>query len=80
MSRRLGRQGSSGDTIPNCLGEFREIRESNGEQALRPDGHPAGALEPLALNVAGRERIFNSWAAASEEKRIEFFRRGHLVR
>jgi hypothetical protein len=29
-------------------------------------------LEPLALIVAGRERMFNSWAAASEEKRIDF--------
>jgi len=29
-------------------------------------------LEPLALSVSGRERIFNGWAAASGEKRIGF--------
>ena len=28
-------------------------------------------LEPLALCVSGRERMFNGWAAASGEKRIE---------
>jgi len=30
-------------------------------------------LEPLALSVSGRERMFNGWAAASGEKRIDFF-------
>jgi hypothetical protein len=29
-------------------------------------------LEPLALSVSGRERMFNGWAAASGEKRIDF--------
>jgi len=29
-------------------------------------------LEPLALSVSGRERMFNGWAAASEEKRFDF--------
>ena len=29
-------------------------------------------LEPLALSVSGRERMFNSWAAASDEKRSDF--------
>ena len=29
-------------------------------------------LEPLALSVSGRGRMFNGWAAASEEKRIDF--------
>jgi len=36
--REFRGHGSSGDTIPNCLGEFREIRESKErrrEQALR---------------------------------------------
>ena len=28
-------------------------------------------LEPLALSVSGRERMFNGWAAASEEKTEE---------
>ena len=31
---------SSGDTIPNCLGELGEIRERTG---IAADGHPAGA-------------------------------------
>ncbi len=29
-------------------------------------------LEPLALSVSDRERMFNGWAAASEDKRIDF--------
>jgi hypothetical protein len=29
-------------------------------------------LELLALSVSGRERMFNGWAAASGEKRIDF--------
>ena len=29
-------------------------------------------LEPLALSVSGRERMFNGWTAASGEKRIDF--------
>jgi len=29
-------------------------------------------LEPLALCVSGRERMFNGWATASGEKRIDF--------
>jgi hypothetical protein len=33
---------SSGDTIPNCLGEFREIRESKQRTGMAPYGHPAG--------------------------------------
>jgi hypothetical protein len=28
-------------------------------------------LEPLALSVSGRERMFNGWAAASGEERID---------
>ena len=72
MSRRQGRQRSSGDTMPNCLGEFREIRESNREQALRRMASRQARLEPLALSVSGHERMVNGWAAASEEKRIDF--------
>jgi len=34
---------SSADTIPNCLGEFREIRESKQRTGIAADGHPAGA-------------------------------------
>ncbi len=28
-------------------------------------------LEPLALSASGRERMFNGWAAASGEKRMD---------
>ena len=60
---------SSGDTIPNCLGELGEIRERTG---IAADGLRQARLEPLALSVSGRERMFNGWAAASGEKRIDF--------
>jgi len=29
-------------------------------------------LEALALSASGRERMFNGWAAASRERRIDF--------
>ena len=29
-------------------------------------------LEPLALTASGRERMIHGWAAASEDKRIDF--------
>jgi len=32
-------------------------------------------LEPLALSASGRERTVYGWAAASEDKRIGFFRK-----
>ncbi len=40
---------SSGDTLPNCLGEFREIRESNGRTGIAADVHQAGT--PRAAGV-----------------------------
>ena len=61
--------GSSWDTIPNCLDELGEIRERTG---IAADGLRQARLEPLALSVSGRERMFNGWAAASGEKRINF--------
>ena len=33
--------GSSGDTIPSCLGEFREIRESKQRIGIAPYGRHA---------------------------------------
>jgi hypothetical protein len=36
-------------------------------------------LEPLALSASGHERMVYGWAAASEEKRIEFFRKDRPV-
>ena len=35
---------NSWDTIPNCLGEFRKIRENKQKTAIAPYGHPAGTL------------------------------------
>src|SRR5208283_5091486 len=46
------RGGSSGDTIPNCLGEFREIRESEQRTGIAPYGQPAGTL-----GATGVERL-----------------------
>ncbi len=37
---------SSGDTIPNCLGKFREIKERTGITAY---GHPAGTPEQTGV-------------------------------
>ena len=46
--------------------------KSGREQALRPMAIRQARLEPLASSVFGRERMFNGWAAASGEKRIDF--------
>ncbi len=35
---------SSGDTMPNCLGEFREIREGKQRTGIAPYVRPAGTL------------------------------------
>ncbi len=40
--RALPTDTSSGDTIPNYLGEFREIRESNERAGIASDGHQTG--------------------------------------
>src|SRR5271166_3749479 len=48
--------GSSGDTIPNCLGEFREIRI---RQASRLGSDRLARLEPLALSASGHEGMVN---------------------
>ena len=39
-----GQAASSGDTIRNCSGEFREIRESKQRTGIVPHGNPAGTL------------------------------------
>ena len=44
---------------------------SGRELALRLIAIRQARLEPLALSVSGRERMFIGWAAASEEKRID---------
>ena len=52
-------QRSSGDTIPNCSGEFREIRKRKERAGLAADCHPAASLETLALSTSGTERMVN---------------------
>ena len=44
----MTRHESSGDTIPNCLGELGEIRGA-GRTGIAADGHPAGT--PGATDV-----------------------------
>jgi hypothetical protein len=65
-----GQLRSSGDTIPNCLGELGEIRERTGIPA---DGPPAGTSgAPGVERLRPREQMVNGRAAASGEKRIDF--------
>ena len=40
---------SSGDTIPNCWGEFREIRKSKERRGIAASGHPAGTPGPTGV-------------------------------
>ena len=47
---------SSGDTIPNCLGEFREIKERAG---IATYGHRAGTPEATDVERLGHERTVN---------------------
>jgi hypothetical protein len=47
---------SSGDTTPNCLGEFREIKEKTG---IAADGHRAGTPEQTGVECLGHERTVN---------------------
>ena len=35
-------------------------------------GHRAGATEATGVEPSGHERMFNGWAAASGERRIDF--------
>jgi len=50
-------RGSSGDTMANCLGEFREIRESHERTGIAADVHHRQArLEPPRFKIAGRLR------------------------
>jgi Flp pilus assembly pilin Flp len=49
---------SSGDTIPNCLGEFREIRESKQRTGIAAYGHP-GAIRSIfsTCNALGQDGL-----------------------
>src|SRR5271157_4403009 len=71
---------SSGDTILNRLGEFREIRESNERTGIAAHGHPAGTpgapgVERLRPNEDGL------WSDGGERGKTDgFFRRDRPVR
>src|SRR5208337_3672291 len=66
---------SSGNTITNRLGEFREIRESNERTGIAAHGHPAGTpgapgVERLRPNEDGL------WSDGGERGKTDgFFRR-----
>ena len=62
-----GPDGSSGDTIPNCLGEFREIRESKE----RTRGRKGPTTLPLCQKVGGPFRSFQ------ERRKCLLTRPGH---
>src|SRR5271165_3159984 len=62
-----GRGSSNTSLLPGA-----NSGKSGREQALRLMAIRQARLEPLALSVSGRERMFNGWAAASGEKRINF--------
>src|SRR5208283_1743727 len=47
---------NSRDTIPNCSGEFREIKERTSIAAC---GHPAGTPEQSGVERLGHERTVN---------------------
>jgi len=51
------RHESSGDTIPNCLGELGEIRGAGQGQALRLMAIRQARLEPLTLSASWHERM-----------------------
>ena len=60
------------DTIPNCLGEFREIRESKQRTGIAPYGHPAGTPGATGVERFGHERMVKGPTAASKGQRIDF--------
>ena len=67
LAPNLCRAGSSGDTIPNCLGEFREIRESKE----RTRGRKGPTTLPLCQKVGGPFRSFQ------ERRKCLLTRPGH---
>ncbi len=63
---------SSGDTIPNCLGEFREIRESNERTSVAARAIREARLEQPELSGSSQERMVYGPTATSGGKRIDF--------
>ncbi len=69
--------GSSGDTIPNCLGEFREIRERRG---IAVDGHPAGAPGATGVERLRPRENVQRLGGGERGETDGFVRRNSLVR
>ena len=53
---------SSGDTIPNCLGEFREIKERTGITAI--------AIRQACLNKLGLSALATRERSTGERRRV----------
>jgi len=66
---------SSGDTIPNCWGEFREIRKRKEKRGIAADGRPAGMPGATGVERPSHERTVNGCAAASGEKKFRLILR-----
>jgi hypothetical protein len=54
---------SSGDTIPNCLGEFREIKERTGITAI--------AIRQVCPNKLGLSALATRERSTGERRRVE---------
>ena len=68
---------SSGDTIPNCLGELGEIRERTG---IASDGHPAGTSGPLGVERLRPHANGQRLGGGERGETDGFVRRNCLVR
>ena len=72
ISVRPGHPGDFRDTIPYCLGELGEIRESKQRTGTPADEHPTGTFGALGVERLGDESEWSTGrAAASGEKRID---------
>jgi len=60
--------------MPDCLREFREIRESKAKKGIAADGHPAGSHGAGGIERSGHQRTVNGCATASWKKWIDFSR------
>jgi len=60
-----GHQSSSGDTIPNCLGEFREIRESKQRTGIE---NRSGQAPPIGAD-RGNEAPKATWRVKSRPRK-----------
>src|SRR5208337_1227741 len=85
--RALGQRGlslcsvpdTSRDTSEPSIHPLADCRLITSGRALRLLPIRQARLEPLALSASGRERMVYGRAAASEEKRIGFFRKDRPV-